>query len=274
MKKLVLAGSLLLAAINASAGVFEEEEVILPPSRHEPTNESIPLPGIKAELPGKPKALPKDNTVWAREGKTENVAISSLYANRISTPYLKPAAVAPDWVSVKPMGNSLYVTAARETPFAMYITSGTDPNAPVISMFVVPQKLPPQTIMVQLDDKQRLAVGGKTKLIEKPTSYEAFITKVFKEIALNMRPAGFSESKMTGAIAKSGSLLIQPSKRYSSSVADVFVYQVTNIDRRKVMVEESLFYEPGVRAVAVWPDGELEPKATTTVMVMAGGTNE
>ena len=50
---------------------------------------------------------------------------------------------------------------------------------------------------------------------------------------------------------------------------EVFTYWVTNITKEPLVLDESMFYVQGVRAVAFFPETQLAPNQSTRVLIVS-----
>lgn len=228
-------------------------------------NLSTYLPGV-GSLPG---AIPMNNNIRVRENATESVPVSMRYINRIATPFETPKVLEADGWEISKNGSSVFIKPNSANPAAIYIT-GEGKNDPTIGLVLVPQDIPPQTVSLQLDKTSKnKEAGGSSDDINKASSYSERIQMVMKSVALGKNISGYAQGPLPSAVSRSEHLIIKPEKRYSGRVDDVYVYWIENIHETEVELDESLFYEDGVRAIAFYPEIRLAPGQGTRLFIMS-----
>jgi conjugal transfer pilus assembly protein TraK len=226
---------------------------------------AVPLPGVGI-FPG---AVPMNNTIRVRENSSETASISFRYINRIATPFAKPKLLESAGWEISKNGSSVFVKPTTPEPTVLYIT-GDSPNDPTISIVLVPQEIPPQTLTLQLD--KGYGNGGTDKDagdVNKAASYSERIQIVMKSIALGKTVSGYSESPLPKSVARSDNLIFTPDKRYSGKSDDIYVYWIENATNAPLEMDESMFYEDGIRAIAFFPETLLQPGKGTRLFVMS-----
>jgi conjugal transfer pilus assembly protein TraK len=243
---------------------------VLPPS----TQTALPamqtqLPGV-GTIPGAKRLGP--NTVRVTENVVEEVMISMAFPNRISTPFVNPRVVDSSGSEITKDGGSVYIKPVNASPVAIYVT-GDRPGDPVISLLLKPTDVGPQTVVLQLDEKQKQSAAIAAAAVEAaPTTPQAYTTKlvdIMKQVATGAAPHGFSGGPVPVSVGRMGDLMLRTETRYSGSNMEVHTYWVTNIAQRELALDESMFYADGVLAVAFFPETQLVPSGGTRVMVIA-----
>ena len=236
-------------------------------------DERISLPGVGA-LPGAKTTIPQD-VVRAVEGKNQVVAVSSAFANRIATPFATPTVFgiySEKQVTIKPVGQSLFVQFKTDEPLALYIT-GSTPGDPVISLTLVPQPIPAQTVLVQIDENAHSAPLAAAEADRKdPASYTDKLVSTLRAAALGHAPAGFVEAPLPKATGRIGELIVTPEVRYSNAVLDVYRYRIQSSTPDPIELDEASFDAEGVRAVAFFPSGKVRPGEFVSVFVVSDKT--
>lgn len=264
----------------SSAAAAPQPAKALPPAVQKavaprrPAQQNLPGLGV---LPG-PEQLTKANVLRVRSDRNEVVYVSSSMANRIATPFASPRLLGDKHqVSNMTHGQSLFVSTIHETtPVGIYIT-GDGPNDPVISLTLVPQAIPGQTIVLQVDAPIGGNGGGEFGSLlsneRAPTSgvYSEEIRYILRQVALNQVPEGYVEGRLPKAVgAVQNGLSVLPQARYSGPFYDVYRYVIINSTKEaNIVLKEDDFYAPGVRAVAFFPVSLLTPQERTTVFVVA-----
>ncbi len=224
----------------------------------------MPLPGVGA-LPG---AVPMNNTIRVRENSAESISVALRFANRIATPFANPMVIDASSWEIQKNGSSVFVKPTTAEPVAMYIT-GDRPGDPTISVVLVPQDIPPQTVALQLDQGKTGADSEEAAQFMKASSYNERIQAVMKAAALGKTLPGYSEGPLPRSVGRSANLVIAPEKRYSGRFDDVYVYWIENASASEIELDESMFYEDGVRAIAFYPEIRLMPGRGTRMFVMS-----
>lgn len=224
----------------------------------------MPLPGVGV-LPG---TVPMNNTIRVRENSAESVSVAMRFVNRISTPFVNPIVIDASSWEIQKNGSSVFVKPTTAEPVAMYIT-GDRPGDPTISVVLVPQDIPPQTVALQLDQGRTGGDSEEAAQLMKANSYNERIQAVMKAAALSKTLPGYSEGPLPHSVGRSENLIIVPEKRYSGRFDDVYVYWIENASKTEVELDESMFYEDGVRAIAFYPEIRLMPGRGTRMFVMS-----
>lgn len=195
---------------------------------------------------------------------TEIVLISKRFPNRIATPFSKPRVVDSSNVNMQVDGSNIFISPKDDEPFAIFVT-GSGNTDPVISLTMVPKDIPSQTISLQVDSSQ-----GSTRKGAKVDSYTQQIIDLLRTVASGRTPEGYSEGVMPNIVARQeqDGLIIIPVSRYSGSNLDIYKYRVEN-NKQEIELSETSFYQPGVRAVSIYPNAILRKGETTTVFVLA-----
>lgn len=233
-----------------------------------------PLPGL-GTMPGDadPQAM-KPQVVRVSEDKTTVINVSASLMNRIATPFLSPKEIdnqKKDF-DVKKEGESFYITMKSANPVSLYVTGNT-PNDPVISLTLVPKKMPPQTITLQLD-KPLAGVGPNGSSDDKAPDNNVYTDQIryaLREVALGKVPEGFSEGDLPRSVAQMGQIAAYPLARYSGPKYDIFRYRVQALTDN-VELDETAFYSEGVRAVSFFPNSSLRRGESTEVYVVSDKT--
>ena len=225
----------------------------------------LPLPGIGV-LPGAQRLTP--SAVRVQENSLEEVFVSSTFPNRIATPFANPRIIDSSASDISKEGSSVFITLTSKTPVAIYIT-GDRANDPVIGLLLKPAELPPQVIVLSLDERLKAVPGSDDGSSNTPSSYTAQLTQVLKTVALGKTPTGFSGGEIPMSMGRMGNLALRTEMRFSGRDMEVFTYWVTNITKEPLVLDESMFYVQGVRAVAFFPETQLAPNQSTRVLIVS-----
>lgn len=232
----------------------------------------LPLPGLGV-LPGSAQSELENNVIRVTPSRTEVVNVSATLMNRIATPFAAPKAVMLDGTSaVTAQGQSLFVALnGSPDPVALYVT-GSDPNDPVYSLTLVPQTMPQQTIVLQMDGVAKGGgVGGSPGRDDNPNSpiYTEKIISILRSVALGKTPEGFVEGRLPSAVGNFGTFTAIPLSRVSSSTYDVYRYRLVTESETTIELNEAAFASKGVRAVAFFPSALIARNVPTEVYVVA-----
>lgn len=196
---------------------------------------------------------------------TETALISSRFPNRLSTPFDNPRVIGKTTAEVVKDGNSLFISPSKDNePFAIFVT-GTNAGDQVISLTLIPKDIPAQTLQLQIDSDQ----GAKRKQ-PKAEGYTQDIVELMRQIASGKVPEGYAEGIMPNVVSreKKDGLIIMPVMRYSGSSLDIYKYKIEN-NGPVMELSETSFYQPGVRAVSIFPNAVLQKGESTVVFVLA-----
>ena len=262
-----------VAAPPAAPTIAEAPAPAFKQARPQAAAPSVPqlqthLPGVGA-IQGAKRLAP--NTVRVSENTVEEVMVSSAFPNRISTPFANPRVIDSSGSDITKDGGSVYIKPVGGAPVAIFIT-GDRPGDPVISLLLKPTEVGPQTVVLQLDERQRqsAAIESASEAAQStPLPYSARLVDVLKQVAVGTVPRGFSGGPVPHSVGRMGDLMLRTESRYSSSELEVYTYWVTNISQREVALDESMFYTEDVRAIAFFPESQLAPSGSTRILVAA-----
>ena len=262
-----------VAAPTAAPTIAEAPAPAFKQARPQAAAPSVPqlqthLPGVGA-IQGAKRLAP--NTVRVSENTVEEVMVSSAFPNRISTPFANPRVIDSSGSDITKDGGSVYIKPVGGAPVAIFI-SGDRPGDPVISLLLKPTDVGPQTVVLQLDERQRqsAAIESASEAAQStPLPYSARLVDVLKQVAVGTVPRGFSGGPVPHSVGRMGDLMLRTESRYSNSDLEVHTYWVTNISPREVALDESMFYTEDVRAIAFYPESQLAPSGSTRILVVA-----
>lgn len=228
-----------------------------------------PAPKKRRTLPGvgtlkMNSKLMRGSVVRTTGDGTEIVLISKRFPNRIATPFSKPRVVDSSNVNMQVDGSNIFISPKDDEPFAIFVT-GSGNTDPVISLTMVPKDIPSQTISLQIDSSQ-----GASRKGAKVESYTQQVIDLLRSVASGRTPDGYSKGVMPNIVARQeqDGLIIIPMTRYSGSTLDIYKYRVEN-NKQEIELSETSFYQPGVRAVSIYPNSILRKGESTTVFVLA-----
>jgi conjugal transfer pilus assembly protein TraK len=230
------------------------------------------LPGI-GEMPGR-KDYFKPVIVRSSNNRTEIIDIAFDFQNRLSTPFLEPKIIDQSKSDIAKDGQSIYIRPTDMNPFTIFVT-GSGVNDPVISLTLVPKKIPSQTILVQVD-KPDTAASSVAADEDRPASdaYTEGVRYVFRQMALGKIPAGYAEAPLPRSVAAIRGLVVRPMTRYSGPSADIYAYRIENNGIEPIALEENEFMQKGVRAVSFFPTATVSRGVSTMAYIFATKADE
>lgn len=205
--------------------------------------------------------------VRATGDKTEIVNVSSLFQNRISTPFETPRVIDSSDTEYKISGSNIFLQVKNNNPVVVYIT-GSNRSDPVLSLTLMPKEMQAQTVILQLEQSMVKAPHAP-KDDFKPATYEERLRGIMRTVASGEAPEGFTEEHVRNVVGRKGSVSVQPLARYSNAYLDVYTYRVQNQSGARLNLAESDFYQKGVRAVGMYPLSSLDANAMTYVFVIS-----
>ena len=230
------------------------------------TPQSASMPGLGyapgSIEPGRPLILHTTN------GVNEIVNVSGQFTNRIVTPFEFPKVLALDDFDATVVGNAVYVTIDDEEKRSFYIIDKTGKSSAAVSLTVVPQAIPPQTIMVQMEGVDRPTRGEAGGTTNKENSYEFGLRNIMRIVATGVTPPGYTEESLSVGVAISNGVQARPSKRFVGSEHNIYKYKLENTSRTVVTLSEEAFAAKGVRAVAFFPKITLSPGEKTDAIIL------
>lgn len=227
----------------------------------------MPLPGVGV-LPGDQPA--RAQVIRIQENVTEEVPISSLFPNRIATPFPNPRVIDSSDSAIKQDGSNVFISTSSKDPVAIFITSDRSGD-PVISLLLKPSPIPPQSVVLHLDARTQPSGSSSTAAQDQiPDTYTGSIVHVLKQIALGQVPAGMAGGPLPTSIGQMGKLTLATESRYSGRSFDVFTYWIENASDEPVVLDEANFYtSQSIRAVSFYPITNLKPKEGTRLMIVS-----
>ena len=219
-----------------------------------------PFPG--ADRPVKPYVI---NLV---DGQSIALQVSETMPNRIATPFQSPNVVDASGAKIKTIKGDIYLMPASSNPFGIFISDNTLSRSPVIALTLVPEEIPGQSVIVQIDGIAKL-YQEEQQQNQGDGSYPDEIKRLNRQVISEITPQGFTVNDLPSHTARKGDIEIWPEKRYSGQSMDLFVYRLTNKGVSSVELTESSFYDKTVRAVAFYPDIRLDANQTTRVYILS-----
>ena len=232
-----------------------------------------PLPGL-GMAPGSEK--PVDPVViHCRPGENAMIPVAENFPNRFDTPFVDPHVIDTkgDDSNMR-VANSVFLTATRTTPFAIWIVDGKA-GSQMCSLTLIPQNIPAQNLVLQMEGAMRgdpakaFAPGAQSEETGREDQYTIGLRTLMRTVARGIAPRGFSEERLDVGMAVSNGIAATPEHLYAGSHYDIYIYRLTNKSRAPVTLSEEAFGTKGVRAVAFNPYIILPPGQSTEVYIIA-----
>ena len=215
-------------------------------------------------------------TVRVAPGRNVVLVIAGNNLNRILTPFQHPVVNTVSNAKLKVDGSILYVSLGLEDgATTLFITEDGEPEQ-ALSVTLMPQQVPPREIRLTLEGGWPVKSGGATKAAakwERSEPYLDAVSEVIMRIARGEMPQGYNLRRPVAQDPRPRCSLpvrVEPAQVLEGHSLVVVVSRLTNQTSGQLMVDESSFYGPGVRAVAVWPKVQLMPKESTELYVVFG----
>lgn len=219
-------------------------------------------------------------TIHCRPGENSMIPVALNYPNRFDTPFMDPHVIDTkgDDSNMR-VANSVFVTAQKSTPFAVWIVDGKA-GSQMCSLTLIPQNIPAQNLVLQMEGGTRSGggtggVGGGyapatgSEETGRESEYTVGLRTLMRTVARGIAPRGYSEEKLDPGMAVSNDIQAQPEHLYAGAKFDVYVYRLTNRSGAPVTLSEEAFGTRGVRAVAFFPLVVLPPGQSTRVFIIA-----
>lgn len=233
------------------------------PPRSRIVEEQVPVPGRTPSLPGIEPKLAKPIVIQTQSGINEVIKVSNKQLNRLVVPFDNPVVVDLTNLDYKVSGNAIYVYPTGVEPIGIFIQDRQRPNSGAISLTLVPQDIPGQTVSFTLETGTN---GGAEE--KKSNEYIDTVKYIMRSAAKALIPDGFNDNPMIGPKAQLGPITATPKRRLGGVLQDLYIYELQNIATQRVTLSEQSFYKEGVLAVSFFPRIQLDPAQTTKVFIL------
>ena len=207
-------------------------------------------------------------TVRLKDGVNEVVYLSTTMPNRIATPFSKPKVIDVDAVDWKVVGQDVYLIPKTKDATGVFITDEA-PGSSVASLTVIPKEIIGQNILLALDKPAAPQLASAKEMKDNSPDYMDQVRLMMKMVALGQTPPGFAETPLNVGVARFDQLMVTPVKQLAGQTLDLFIYRLDSMAKVPVELQESNFYQEGVRAVAFWPNLILLPRESTQIFILA-----
>ncbi|WP_420213503.1 hypothetical protein ACN8ZM_40530 (plasmid) [Burkholderia aenigmatica] len=200
------------------------------------------------------------------------VPVASGFMNRFETPFAEPKVIDTEGDDENlRVGNSRFILPSKQTPIAIWITD-SKPNAPMCSLTLIPQNIPAQNVILQLEGPSGAAApaaGPDSEETGREGQYSIQLRTLMRSLARHIIPRGFSVERLDVPMAISNGIQAKPVSLYGGSRFDIYEYALTNRGSTPVTLSEEAFATKGVRAVSFFPLVMLAPGQSTRVFIIA-----
>jgi len=287
LMRVLLALVLLWPAPPALAGEDDLDMIPEIPARLLAGGPSRPDPEIPARLiaaaqarkaasgGGGQKAVAASETVKVAPGKNTVLVVAGNNLNRLVTPFEHPVVNTVSNAKLKVDGSIIYVSLGlADGPTTLFITEDGEPE-PALSVTLMPQEVPPREIRLALEGgwPVRSGGGGKAAKWEKNEPYLEALSEVIMRTARGELPQGYNLRRLVAQDPRPACSLpveVEPAQVLEGHNLLVVVARLTNRTSGQLLIDEGACYQPGVRAVAVWPTVQLAPREHTELYVVFG----
>ncbi|MGP9551952.1 MULTISPECIES: hypothetical protein [Halomonas] len=283
MKRSVLAVSVaMLGALVSSPLVADVSIPVVPAS----VMSDAPPPIIaNADTSGQtPRATSADTRqvearshLYVKPGVNELVPVAVGHLNRIVTPFSNPQVTTSSAATTEIRNNVVYVGTDQEQPVTMFVTQ-KDSEAEAISLTLVPRRIPPREVFVELDGGRGaqfgLSVNEPAERWEESQPYVDTLRNLLRSVALGELPQGytFHETRGRGDLPScqqaglsfdfgNGQVMMGQNLRVSIGTAQ-------NTSSQPLEFREASCGNWDVAAVAAWPRNVLAPDEKTEIYVV------
>lgn len=237
---------------------------------------SIPPPPapITIKRPPRYKSSVPPAEVTVENGRNTVFTVALFHVNRIITPFRNPEIRTSSTATLTVENGIVYVTTQADDPIGLFVFEKTDP-AQAISLTLNPATVSPVSVRINLagyaTSQASFAVTGdpeKARTWETEDPYITTIKALFKDLAANKLPQGYSLSALPGRYAYMpscaiGGVQIVPMQIVEGAEITAIVARVTNVSYQTIDVNESSCTSSRLIGAATWPANQLQPGQAT-----------
>lgn len=282
MKRSLLAASVALLGAVSTVPVLADVNIPVVPAS---VMRDAPTPVIanantssQAARPASTSSEPEARShLSVTPGVNELVPVAVGHLNRVVTPFSNPQVTTSSAATTEIRNNVVYVGTDQESPVTMFITQ-KDSEAEAISLTLVPRRIPPREVFVELDGGRSvqfgLSVNEPAGRWEESQPYVDTLRNLLRSVALGELPQGytFHETRGRGGMPAcqqaglsfdfaNGQVMMGQNLRVSIGTA-------TNTSSQPLEFREASCGNWDVAAVAAWPRNVLAPDEKTEIYVV------
>ncbi len=247
----------------------------LPPvsSQVDPRRASSPA-SSGAVIPIGPQAI------IVKPGVNEIIPIAVGQVNRLITPFNQAEVVTSSTVTPDVRGNVLYVAPNSEDLVTYYVTEKGS-EAVAISLTLVPRKIPPREITLQLSSQDQVVLAEAIPEDRPDTSWEqnepymTSVVQVMRDLALHKMPPGYvlrprAPDDRLPPCRTNGTLWFDFSTAQTlvGGRLEVMVGVVGNAGSVPEEVREPICADDQTIAIAVWPNSLVQPGSRSEIYIL------
>lgn len=244
---------------------------------------------VEVRMPAKKRVVKPEEgfskkTYELEAGRNMVIPIAVNFGNRIITPFNEPKMILANEADSKDVNivvkdNVLYVYTELKYPVAGYIINGDDQRV-AISVTLLPKELPPREVTLTLKEQSELYTNGaigskKANKWEKQSDYYTVIRNLFRSIALDEIPNGYTISKTLGDFTQNLPNCRQEGLGFNfydgqtmtGHNIGVFIGIVENTTNQTIEFKGENCAGWGIKGVTSWPHTFIEPGQKSEVYV-------
>lgn len=224
-------------------------------------------------------SLNQDSHITVKPGVNQLVPVAVDHLNRIVTPFSHPNVTTTKGAAATTQirENVVYVGTDAEAPVTLFITQKDSENQ-AISLTLVPRRIAPRELFVNLDSTTRsgLGVGTNRRAERWETSqpYVETLRSLLRQVALGQTPSGYTLNDPTPELLpecqQAGlSFDFASGQMLHGNNFSVAIGLATNTSGSQPLeFKEASCGNWNVGAVAAWPDNVIAPDEQTEVYVV------
>lgn len=221
--------------------------------------------------------MEQSGNIKVQPGHNITVTVAGNELNAIFTPFTNPIVHrARKSSKINVDGSVVYIAIPMaDGPTSIFINENGESD-PSISLTLVPREnIPPRQIRLEFAGGGPVTnfSAGKSAKWEKSQPYTDAIEKVMLGTARGEVPPGYNLRNPINLDPRPRCNLpvnIEPRQVLEGHSFLVVISKLTNISSSPLQFNESACYQPGVRAVSVWPQVNLNPRQSAELYVLFG----
>lgn len=156
----------------------------------------------------------------------------------------------------------------RTRPFSLFVK---DEEGAVYTLVLTPADMPSETVTLVRPDRVRVSDRRKAVAWETEQPYERTLLELVRHMALGKLPDGYSQADIGREIKLWREARLVLLSRYTGGRLEGEIYELTNVDKKKMRLEEREFYRDGVLAVSIERHA-LPPGERTRIYLVVEGS--
>lgn len=212
--------------------------------------------------------------IVVRRGVTEMIPIAAGHVNRFRTPFPNFRIETTSTAAIKKSGNTFFITADTLQPVSLFLLDRDAPDNAITLLLKPVQNFAPVDVKLQLQGYEVIAPAAPTKAVawETSTPFAQTIKSLFRTLALGDLPSGYGIQPWRANASPPvrcniPGIGVTPVQHVTGASMIVVVARATNRDSFPLEFEEEGCSQPGVLAVAAWPNTRLAPGESTEIYI-------